>query len=182
MSNVELGPSEVVAFWREAGPEKWFRKDAEFDRLMVERFTELHGQAAMGRKDSWAETPDGALALVLLLDQFSRNMFRGSPKAFAQDGQALRVAKKAIEAGFDTKVAPELRSFFYMPFMHAEAIEEQERCVSLLHSIAPDWVGYARDHERIIRRFGRFPHRNPVLGRPTTPAEKAFLDDGGFSG
>ena len=176
------GAADVVSFWQEAGPEKWFKKDLEFDRAIAERFASLHAEAAAGRKSDWAKTPDGALALILVLDQFSRNMFRGSPRAFSQDKMACAIARKAVDAGFDKLVPAELRFFMYMPFEHTEAIAEQERCVLLIHAVAPGVLPYARDHERIIRRFGRFPHRNVILGRHTTPAEQAFLDGGGFAG
>jgi uncharacterized protein (DUF924 family) len=177
-----VGPADVVSFWRDAGPEKWFKKDPEFDRAIAERFASVHAEAAAGRKRDWAKTPEGALALILVLDQFSRNMFRNTPKAFAQDEMACAIACEAVDAGFDKEVAPELRFFLHMPFMHAETIAEQERCVSIFHHVAPDNLSYARDHERIIRRFGRFPHRNQILGRHTSPAEQAFLDGGGFAG
>jgi uncharacterized protein (DUF924 family) len=176
------GPADVVAFWREAGPDKWFKKSDEFDRSISERFASLYEEAAAGRLSEWEKTADGAVALILVLDQFSRNMFRGSPKTFAQDAHALGVAKRALQAGFDEKVAPELRFFLYMPLMHAETIAEQRQCVRLFHAITPDNLKFAREHEAIIRRFGRFPHRNPVLGRHTTPAEQAYLDGGGFGG
>jgi uncharacterized protein (DUF924 family) len=176
-------PHDVVAFWRDAGPEKWFRKDAAFDAAIRQRFGALHEAAAAGRLDGWAENPEGALALILLLDQFSRNLHRGSPLAFAQDVRARSVAERAIAAGFDLAVPADLRLFLYLPFEHSEAIADQERCVRLCHAL-PDrgLLPYARDHERIIRRFGRFPHRNAALGRHTTPAEQAFLDGGGFAG
>lgn len=177
-----VGPADVVAFWREAGPEKWFKKDADFDRAIAERFASVHADTAAGRLQDWAATPEGALALIIVLDQFSRNMYRGSPKAFAQDELASAIARKAADAGFDKAVAPELRSFFHMPLMHSETIADQERCVSLIHAFTPHYLRYAREHERIIRRFGRFPHRNPILGRHTTPAEQAFVDGGGFAG
>ena len=177
-----VGPADVIAFWRDAGPDKWFKKDAEFDRAIAGRFAAVHDEAAAGHKQDWAKTPGGALALILVLDQFSRNMFRGTAKSFAQDEMACGVAREAVDAGFDTHVAPDLRFFFYMPFMHAESIVDQERCVRFLHAIAPSNLTYARDHERIIRRFGRFPHRNPIVGRHMTPAEQAFLDGGGFGG
>ena len=183
MSNESgVGPADVVAFWKEAGPEKWFRKDAEFDRAIADRFGALHAQAAAGTKNDWAATPEGALALLLVLDQFSRNMFRGTPKAFSQDEMALAIAIKAVDAGFDQKLPQELRFFMYLPFEHAESIADQERCVLLVHASAPLALPYALEHERIIRRFGRFPHRNPILGRHMTPAEQAFLDGGGFAG
>ncbi len=177
-------PAEVVAFWRDAGEKKWFDKDEAFDRLIAERFAGLHAEATAGRLSRWADTPDGALALVLILDQFSRNLFRGTARAFAQDAVAAEEARRALDAGFHEKVAPALRVFFYMPFMHSEAIADQERCVLLFHAVvgATEGLKYALEHAEIIRRFGRFPHRNAALGRHTTPAERAFLDGGGFAG
>lgn len=179
----EIAAADVAAFWSDAGPDKWYRKDSDFDRRIGERFGALHCEAAAGKKDDWAQNAQGALAMLLLLDQFSRNLFRDSPQAFAQDSRAGEVARRAIEAGFDRQVDPLLRQFFYLPFMHSELIADQERCVALCHSL-PDRgnLPFARDHEAIIRRFGRFPHRNRVLGRHTSPAEQAFLDGGGFSG
>jgi uncharacterized protein (DUF924 family) len=176
-------PAEIVAFWRGLGFEKWFAKDEAFDSDLRERFGALHARAAAGELDDWATSPEGALVLLLLLDQFSRNIHRGTPQAFAQDEKARELARQAVAAGFDRQVEESLRVFFYLPFMHSESIIDQERSVALCHSLAnPGSLPYARDHERIIRRFGRFPHRNPVLGRHTTPAERAFLDAGGFSG
>jgi uncharacterized protein (DUF924 family) len=177
-----LGPADVIAFWREAGSEKWFKKDTEFDRAIGDRFTALHEEAASGRLNGWAETPEGALALILILDQFSRNMFRGTPKAFAADALALEIAHRAIDAGFDKLVPAELCLFMYLPFEHTDSIVEQERCVRLTHAGALSVLPYAIEHERIIRRFGRFPHRNSILGRHMTPAEQAFIDGGGFAG
>jgi uncharacterized protein (DUF924 family) len=177
-----ISPADVIAFWREAGTEKWFRKDAEFDRAVADRFAALHAQAAAGRLRDWATTPEGALALILILDQFSRNMFRGTPMAFATDELACGIARQAADAGFDNLVPAELRLFMYLPFEHTESIAEQERSVLLFHAFAPSVLPYAREHERVIRRFGRFPHRNPILGRHMTPAEQAFLDNGGFGG
>lgn len=175
--------ADVVAFWREAGPDRWYTKDDGFDRAIETRFGALHSRAAAGEKDAWASTPDGALALILVLDQFSRNLFRGSARAFAQDAHVRRIARAAVDAGFDLRVEPALRQFFYLPFMHSELIADQERCVSLCHGLPdPGNLPFARDHERIIRRFGRFPHRNASLGRHTSAAEQLFLDGGGFSG
>jgi uncharacterized protein (DUF924 family) len=182
LSESPIGPADVVAFWRDAGPKKWFEKNAEFDQSLVERFGALHAEIAAGGKQDWTKTPEGALALILVLDQFSRNMFRGTPKAFAQDEMALDIARKAVDAGFDAALPTELRFFMYMPFEHAETIAEQERAVLFMHAFAPYVLQYARDHEQIIRRFGRFPHRNTILGRHTTPAEQDFLDGGGFAG
>ena len=179
----EPGPAEVVEFWRVAGPQRWYAKDEAFDRAIAERFGALHEQAATGALDGWAADPLGALALLILLDQFSRNLYRGSPRAFAQDERALSVARTAVDRGFDGQVEPQFRQFFYTPFMHSESIIDQERCVALCHSLSdPGNLPFARDHERIVRRFGRFPHRNAALGRHTTPAEQAFLDGGGFAG
>jgi uncharacterized protein (DUF924 family) len=176
-------PGEIVSFWRDAGAEKWWRKDAAFDRLIEERFGATHAAAADGRLSDWSETPEGALALTLLLDQFSRQLFRGDPRAFAQDGMARDLARKALEAGYDSQVEPALLQFFYLPFMHSEAIADQERCLRLFNALpGADNLKYAIEHERIIRRFGRFPHRNAILGRHTSPAERAFLDAGGFAG
>jgi len=178
----DIGPAEVIGFWRDAGPDRWFEKDDAFDREIAERFSGVHAEAAAGWLDSWAATPEGALALLILLDQFSRNIFRGTPQAYAQDEQALAVARLALEHGHDRQVEESLRQFFYLPFMHSESLLDQERCVALCHSL-PDrsTLPYALDHWRIIRRFGRFPHRNVVLGRHTSPAEQAFLSAGGFA-
>lgn len=177
------GPDDVVAFWQAAGPDKWYRKDEAFDRELRARFGALHREAGRGAMDGWAKTPEGAVALLIALDQFSRNLFRGLPETFAQDAKAREVARRALDAGFDRRIDGPLRQFFYLPFMHSEAIADQERCVALCHSLPdPGSLPYARDHARIIRRFGRFPHRNAVLGRYTGPAEQAFLDGGGFSG
>jgi uncharacterized protein (DUF924 family) len=176
------GPDDVVTFWREAGPKAWFEKSDAFDREIERRFGALHEKAAASALDHWAETPDGALALLLVLDQFSRNLFRGSRKAFAQDERARAVANAALDRGFDREVDSAFRSFFYLPFEHSEAIADQERCVALCHAVEGQALHWARLHEKIIRRFGRFPHRNKALGRHTTPAEQAFLDGGGFAG
>jgi uncharacterized protein (DUF924 family) len=183
VSEAAVAPEDVVVFWKEAGAEKWFRKDAAFDAEIGRRFGKAHAAAAAGGFTRWEDTAEGALALVLLLDQFSRNLHRGAPDAFAQDQRARRVAEKALASGFDLAVEPALRLFFYLPFEHSESLGDQERCVRLCHAL-PDssLLPYAREHEAIIRRFGRFPHRNAALGRHTTPAEKAFLEGGGFAG
>jgi uncharacterized protein (DUF924 family) len=174
---------DVVAFWTEAGESKWYKKDETFDREIATRFADLHTAAAAEQLSDWEGDATGTLALLLLLDQFSRNLFRGSPRAFAQDAMAHRIAQSALDRGFDQKIAPPLRQFFYLPFMHSEDIGDQERCVALCHSLpGQSNLAYAREHEVIIRNFGRFPHRNAVLGRHTSPAEQAFLDSGGFAG
>jgi uncharacterized protein (DUF924 family) len=174
---------EVLSFWRAAGPEKWFAKDDAFDADIRSRFLAAHETAASGELAAWEDTPDGVYALMLLLDQFPRNLFRGSPRAFATDAQALEIAERAIAKGFDLTIPVPERRFIYMPFMHAEDLAHQERCIALCDaSNDPEGVKFAVIHRDIIRDFGRFPHRNAVLGRQTTPAEQDFLDEGGFRG
>jgi uncharacterized protein (DUF924 family) len=176
-------PADVTAFWRAAGPQKWYRKDVAFDREIAARFLGAHEAAAAGRLAGWEATPDGALALLLLLDQFPRNMFRGSARAFATDPVARAIADRAIAHGFDTSVAGAERAFFYLPFEHSETLADQERSLALSRRAGDGKADrYAEIHADIIRRFGRFPHRNAVLGRATTAEEQAFLDAGGFAG
>ncbi len=178
---------DVLAFWLKAGPKKWFAKDDAFDQAIRDGFEILHMQASRGDLADWAETPEEALALLILLDQFPRNIYRGSAHAFATDPLALATARAAIERGFDAKLAPELRPFVYLPFEHSELMQDQDRSVALCeaHRDATgdkDTLRWAILHRDIIRRFGRFPHRNRALGRATTPEEQAFLDSGGFAG
>jgi uncharacterized protein (DUF924 family) len=174
---------EIVEFWRVAGAKRWFKRDPTFDDDIRERFEPLHHAAARGEFDHWAETPEGALALVLLLDQFPRNLYRGSAHAYAADGLARRIAAVAVNAGVDQAVEPALRVFFYMPFEHSEAAADQARSVQLFEAHGDeDYARFARLHAEIIDRFGRFPHRNAALGRDSTPEEIAFLKDGGFKG
>lgn len=175
--------AEIVAFWREAGPKNWFTRDEAFDAEIRGRFLEAQRAAAAGKLSSWEETPTGAYALLLLLDQFPRNLYRGSPQAFASDALALEVAERAIARGFDAQYPNPERRFFYMPFMHSEELAHQERCIALSRASGDDdSTHWAIVHRDIIRDFGRFPHRNPVLGRDTTPEEHAFLEAGGFKG
>jgi uncharacterized protein (DUF924 family) len=174
--------TDVIAFWRAAGPSKWFRKNADFDRQITARFLATHEAAAAGRFSDWEATPEGALALLILLDQFPRNLFRGSARAFATDPLARALAERAIARGFDACVADAERVFFYLPFEHSENLADQERSLSLWRRSGGKIDKYAQLHADIIRRFGRFPHRNAVLGRATTPEEQAFLDGGGFAG
>ncbi|MDH3194921.1 MAG: DUF924 domain-containing protein [Hyphomicrobiales bacterium] len=175
-------PEDIIAFWREAGPEKWFTRDAAFDAEIADRFSALHGAAADGGRDEWAQSPAGALALILVLDQFSRNLHRGSALAFASDPKALQIAETALARGDDHAVSKDLQVFFYMPFEHSESLADQRMAIRLTHAMQnADYLKYAHTHHDVIRRFGRFPHRNTVLGRHTTAAEKAFLEAGGFS-
>jgi uncharacterized protein (DUF924 family) len=172
----------VVAFWREAGPGLWFAKDSEFDRRFRERFLSLYEAAARGELDCWLATPDGALALVLLLDQFPRNAFRGTARMYATDASARRVAVAALDAGHDRAVNGQLQLFFYLPLGHSENLADQERSVALAERLGEPSLSHAKGHRDIIRRFGRFPHRNPILGRTMRPEEQQFLDGGGFAG
>ncbi|MGH6726977.1 MAG: DUF924 family protein [Pseudolabrys sp.] len=175
--------ADVVSFWRAAGADRWYKKDAAFDEEIRARFLKLYEAAAAGRFAGWEQDVEGALALLILLDQFPRNMFRGSPRAFACDGQARAITAGAIVRGFDSQVEPALRQFFYVPFEHSEDLADQQRGIAL-YKAAGDAEGlkWAGLHAGIIRRFGRFPHRNLALGRVTTPEEQKFLDEGGFSG
>ncbi len=174
---------EVVGFWREAGPAKWFAKSDAFDDEIRMRFAALHERAASGALAAWESSAEGALALLLLLDQIPRNLYRDSAHAFASDPMALNIARRAWRAGFDNQCGEDMRPFFYMPFMHSEAIGDQDLCVALCraHKLE-DNISFAEDHRDIIARFGRFPHRNRVMGRETSKQEQAFLDDGGFAG
>jgi uncharacterized protein (DUF924 family) len=175
-------PADVVAFWRAAGPEHWFKKDAGLDADIRRRFLKLHEAAAAGKLTDWEASAEGALALLILLDQFPRNMFRGEARAFASDPLARAVTSRAILNGFDGAF-PDLRGFFYLPFEHSEDLADQRRGITLYRAIGDaDGVKWAEIHADIIRRFGRFPHRNAVLGRVSTPEEQKFLDDGGFAG
>ena len=174
---------EVVRFWREAGPEHWFKKDSAFDAEIRRRFYETHEAAAAGKLKAWEETAEGALGLLILLDQFPRNLFRNDPRAFATDELARAVTAGALIKGFDAQVSPDMRSFFYLPFQHSEDLADQERGEALYRAAGDaDGLKWQTIHADIIRKFGRFPHRNAVLGRKTTAAEQKFLDDGGFAG
>jgi uncharacterized protein (DUF924 family) len=185
---------QVLAFWFgipgdpwfcQPRPE-WFRKDAAFDERIRREFAPLREALSAGDHRDWLEAPRSALALVIVLDQFSRNLFRGDARAFAEDARARSAADEAVRRGFDTLVTPVERSFFYLPFMHSEDLGDQERSVALFEALAgrdanSSGLDYARRHRDIIARFGRFPHRNAALGRPSTPEEVAFLAEPGSS-
>jgi uncharacterized protein (DUF924 family) len=171
-----------VRFWRTAGPKAWFVKDETFDGR-CRAFENAHHAAARGELAAWEQDAEGALALILLLDQIPRNIFRKSPHAFATDGLALAIALRSIEKGFDAAGDPELRFFFYMPLEHAEDLASQERSILLFTSLGePNYLKFAILHRDIISKFGRFPHRNAILGRKSTADELAFLAEGGFAG
>lgn len=179
---INAAATDCLAFWIEAGWEKWFTKDAAFDEDFRGRFLDLHFAAARREHDGWMETPDGALALMILLDQFPRNAFRGTGHMFATDPLARMYAHIALERGHDRHVDGMLPAFFYLPFEHSEDIEDQRLSVTLFNALGGEWVKYSDEHHAVIARFGRFPHRNAQLGRVTTPEERAFLAEGGFAG
>lgn len=177
-------PEDVLAFWFAAGMEaRWFKADEAFDQEVRQALLPLHEQAAAGRLDHWQESAPGALALVILLDQVPRNLFRGEARAFATDARALAATKRALEKGFDAELRQVERVFLYLPLEHCEDLADQELCVRLVGALDenPEWRDYARRHRDVIARFGRFPHRNAVLGRETTPEEAAFLQEPGSS-
>jgi uncharacterized protein (DUF924 family) len=182
------GPSiasadDVLTFWRAAGPDKWFEKEDGFDSEIRARFLTTYEAAVSGALAPWEMTADGALALCVVLDQFPRNMFRDSARSFAADPLARAVADRALMRGFDPAVEPALRGFFYLPFMHAENLADQVRCIALYRTLGDaDGIKFAEIHAAIIRRFGRFPHRNKALQRATMADEQVFLDAGGFAG
>lgn len=179
----EPKPADIIGFWRDAGPQRWFNKDTAFDAEIRERFLATHETAAAGRLSAWETTAEGALALLILLDQLPRNMFRDSARAFTTDPLARAIAAGALVRGFDAQVPADMRTFFYLPFEHSEDMADQERALALYKAAGDaDNLKWAELHADIIRRFGRFPHRNAVLGRATTPDEQAFLDGGGFAG
>jgi uncharacterized protein (DUF924 family) len=179
----DVTAAEIVSFWREAGPERWFEKDDDFDSTIRSRFLAAHEAAARGELAAFEDSAEGALALVILLDQFPRNMFRGSARAFATDAQARAVADRALARGFDQATDETMRPFFYLPFMHSELIADQDRCVQLYAALGDaEQLQYATTHRDIVAKFGRFPHRNRVMGRDTSPAEQEFLDSAGFAG
>lgn len=176
-------PNDILTFWIHAGPAKWFKHKAAFDDAIRLKFEPVHHAAARGEYDRWADSADGALALLILLDQFPRNLYRSSAHAFATDPKARSIARAAVEAGFDRQVDAALRQFFYLPFEHSEDMADQAFSLALAtESGDAEILKWAKIHHDIVARFGRFPHRNAALGRVTTPAEQAFLDEGGFAG
>ncbi len=174
-------PEDVLTFWfEEAGPKRWYKKDPAFDALVADRFEASVLAAKQGALDHWQQTPLGVLALVILLDQVTRNIYRDRPEAFACDAKARAVVHGAMAAGHDRQLTAEQRHFLYMPFMHSEDLADQDRAVALGRDLdGEDFLKYAELHREVIVRFGRFPHRNAALGRETTDEEQAWLDAGG---
>lgn len=170
-------PEDVLRFWfEECTPKDWFGSTVALDAEIGRRFRETHLALAAGVPDLWRATPDSHLAVVIVFDQFPRNIYRGTPLAFATDGLALREARAALAAGADRDVAIGRRMFFYMPFEHAEDLDEQDRSVGLFRSLGDEeYFRYAEAHRAVIAEFGRFPHRNAVVGRSSTEAEKDYL-------
>jgi uncharacterized protein (DUF924 family) len=179
---VDAAAKGILDFWLdEVGPEGWWAAE-ELDPVIRERFRDLWEDARTGGRDGWTCGPRSCLALVILLDQFPRNMFRGDRLAFASDAKSVAVAKGAIARGLDGAIEPAARSFFYMPLQHSEMLADQDKAVRLvvLNYGPGDLLNHFRAHRLVIRRFGRFPYRNAALGRRTTPEEQAFLDAGGY--
>lgn len=194
-----VSADEVLGFWFGHPPdpvlnpasarprERWFERDADFDAECRHRFLDAHEAAASGTLNAWKDEPRSALALLLLLDQFPRNLFRGTPRAFATDAQAREVARHALARGLDVTVPPVWRWFMYLPFEHSEEVHDQRLAVALFEMLAlyhpgsQEPLDYARRHRDVIVRFGRFPHRNETLGRPSTPEEASFLQEPGSS-
>lgn len=174
---------EVVQFWHDAGPKRWFEKDQAFDDTFRQTLLQTHLAAARRELDAWAESPKGALALMILLDQLPRNCFRGTGHMYATDPLARRFARRAIDLGHDQAFDDgPIRVFFYLPFSHSENLADQEEAVRLNLGLDEEYAKHARGHRDIVARFGRFPHRNRILARDTTPEEQEFLDAGGFAG
>lgn len=185
----KVGQQDVLAFWyEEAGADQWFAKSDAFDLEIKTRFQTLvemlDAEIDLTGLSPWEASGPGALASVIALDQFPRNIYRGTPRAFAFDEKARSIASRAIDAGLDDAMASEQRHFLYMPYMHVEDLASQERCVELFETRLsdPGLVRFAVEHRDIIERFGRFPHRNVILGRMSTPEEEEFLAGDGFKG
>jgi uncharacterized protein (DUF924 family) len=172
----------LVDFWRDAGQVKWFAKDPAFDVEFRDRFAVAYCQAAQGALATWTASAEGALALALLLDQYPRNSFRGTPWMYATDPMARLVAEQALALGHWSRVPADVAMFLLLPFGHSERPEDQERSVTLAEAFVPGSAEHARHHRDVVRRFGRFPHRNAILGRTTTPEEATYLANGGYPG
>jgi uncharacterized protein (DUF924 family) len=174
---------DVLDFWFvETDPKQWFQGGDDFDQQIITRFKELYERARDGDFDEWQGTAEGVLALCILLDQMPRNMFRGTPKAFATDAKILDIVKKAVSNDLDQELSVQKRRFVYLPFEHSENLDDQRRCVALFETIKDqDEMGYdyALQHLEVIEKFGRFPHRNKILGRDNTPEEDEYLSQPG---
>lgn len=173
-----MDAKDVIKFWfEETSPKQWFTKDKDFDEEIRSRFLDTFHKAVGGETKQWRETPEGRLAEIIVLDQFPRNMFRDTPQAFAHDERALSLAKEAVRVGDDEKLPKEKRHFLYMPFMHSESKEVHKEAEKLFKTIGGEAEEYEAKHKDIVDQFGRYPHRNKVLGRESTPEEVEFLKD-----
>jgi uncharacterized protein (DUF924 family) len=180
-----IGPEDVLGFWLdEVGPAGWYKQDDALDAQIRDKFQDAWQGAMEGRYSLWLTYPSGTLAYIVLTDQFSRNMFRGSAKSFASDRMALAAAKSAIHKGWDMRIDEPARQFYYLPLMHSENLCDQDRSVRLICDRMPesglDNLDHARAHRDVIRQFGRFPYRNEALERATTQSEAAYLAGGGY--
>lgn len=182
LTTLPLRARSVIDFWLDAGPQKWFSKDQAFDEAFRQHFMDDHMAAASRRLDGWMECAEGALALLLLLDQFPRNAFRDTAHMFATDSLALRFAQQSLDLGYLAAIDRDLRVFLILPFEHSEDLHHQELAVHLCQDLDQRTLQFAIIHRDIILKFGRFPHRNEMLGRTTTDAEREFLCQGGFKG
>lgn len=183
MTSMNEQPAEaVIAFWKQAGPKRWFAKDEAFDAAFRETFHATHMQAARRELEGWLDSAPGALALLILLDQYPRNAFRGTAHMFATDPLARLYAYRMVDAGLDQQIEPQLRAFCYLPFEHSEDPADQQHSLALNQHLDASTYHWAKEHADIIERFGRFPHRNAVLARATTELEHEFLKAGGFAG
>lgn len=183
---MSVTPQSILDYWlNDLGPEGWYKVDPKIDETIRKRFQRAWSAARTGAFDHWLLHADEALALIILLDQFPRNMFRGSGEAFSSDERALRLAKLAVARGHDLKVAEPARQFFYLPLMHSENLMDQDRCTRLMKCRMPETgpmnIPHARAHREVIRQFGRFPYRNEALGRKTSGEETAYLAAGGYA-
>lgn len=178
-----IGHNDIIDFWfSEIESKLWFKKNDEFDQLLLDRYGELHHRASQAELFSWRSSAEGRLAEIIVLDQFSRNMFRDSPKAFASDPLALALAQEAVSLGIDQQLEPQKRTFLYMPYMHSESLVIHEQALSLFISLGRENnLDFERKHRFIIEKFGRYPHRNKILGRQSTVAECEFLTQRGSS-
>ena len=179
------GPEDVLSFWLDdIGPKGWYLSDPDLDAKIKDRFEAAWEGACEGRYSLWLTYPSGALAYIILTDQFPRNMFRGTPKAFSSDRAALAAAKAAVDKGWDMKIDEPARQFFYLPMMHSENLTDQDRCVRLLCERMPETGAsnllHARAHRQVIRQFGRFPNRNQALSRCSTAPESDYVASGGY--
>ncbi len=178
-------PEDILAFWLdEIGPDRWYTGGDDLDAEIKTRFLEIYERACDGALSLWLTYPSGALAYIILMDQFPRNMFRGTGRCFAADGVALAAAKMAIQKGWDKKIDEPARQFFYLPLMHSECLVDQDRAVRLFMTRMPENGArnliHAKAHREVIRQFGRFPYRNEALGRETPQAEVEYLESGGY--